>query len=36
MHNCYRPLLVFSPTVNDARLKPQRELLNQDADDMMD
>jgi len=36
MRNCYRPLLVFSPTAADARLKKQTELLDQDADDMMD
>jgi Domain of unknown function (DUF4174) len=36
MRNCYRPLLVFSPTAGDARLKKQSELLDQDADDMMD
>ena len=36
MRNCYRPLLVFSPTAADSRLKKQSELLDQDADDMMD
>ena len=36
MRTCYRPLLVFSPTATDARLKRQSELLDQDADDMMD
>ena len=36
MRNCYRPLLVFSPTASDTRLKRQGELLDQDADDMMD
>jgi hypothetical protein len=36
MRNCYRPLLVFSPTAGDSRLKKQGELLDQDADDMMD
>ena len=36
MRNCYRPLLVFSPTAADVRLKKQTELLDQNADDMMD
>ena len=36
MHNCYRPLLVFSPTANDLRLKRQASILDTDADDMMD
>jgi hypothetical protein len=36
MRNCYRPLLVFSPTASDVRLKRQSDLLDQDADDMMD
>jgi Domain of unknown function (DUF4174) len=36
MHNCYRPLLVFSPSATDPRLKHQREILDADADDMMD
>ena len=36
MRNCYRPLLVFSPSANDARLKRQSEILDADADDMMD
>lgn len=34
--NCYRPLLVFSPTAAAARLKKQSELLDQDADNIMD
>jgi hypothetical protein len=36
MRNCYRPLLVFSPRASDSRLKRQAELLDGDADDMMD
>jgi hypothetical protein len=36
MHNCYRPLLVFSPSAADSRLKRQGEILDADADDMMD
>jgi hypothetical protein len=36
MRNCYRPLLVFSPSATDARLKRQSEILDADADDMMD
>lgn len=36
MRNCYRSLLVFSSTGADGRLKRQSELLDQDADDMMD
>lgn len=36
MRNCYRPLLVFSPTANDPRLKRQAYILDTDADDMMD
>ncbi len=36
MRNCYRPLLVFSPRASDPRLKRQGELLDADADDMMD
>jgi hypothetical protein len=36
MHNCYRPLLVFSPTANDPRLKKQSQILDAAADDMMD
>jgi hypothetical protein len=36
MHNCYRPLLVFSPTAGDPRLRKQGEILDADADDMMD
>ena len=36
MRNCYRPLLVFSPSAGDARLKRQSDMLDQDADDMMD
>ncbi|HEX3472350.1 MAG TPA: DUF4174 domain-containing protein [Silvibacterium sp.] len=36
MHNCYRPLLVFSPAPNDPRLKRQGQILDADADDMMD
>jgi hypothetical protein len=36
MRHCYRPLLVFSPTANDPRLKRQSRLLDEAADDMMD
>jgi len=36
MRNCYRPLLVFSPSATDSRLKRQGEILDADADDMMD
>jgi len=36
MRNCYRPLLVFSPSATDERLKKQGEILDADADDMMD
>jgi hypothetical protein len=36
MRHCYRPLLVFSPTGNDPRLKEQTKLLDEAADDMMD
>jgi len=36
MRNCYRPLLVFSPTASDPRLKRQASILDTDADDMMD
>jgi hypothetical protein len=36
MRNCYRPLLVFSPTATDPRLKRQGAILDDDADDMMD
>jgi hypothetical protein len=36
MRNCYRPLLVFSPSAADARLKRQSKILDDDADDMMD
>lgn len=36
MHNCYRPLLVFSPSANDPRLKKQSQILDAAADDMMD
>ena len=36
MRRCYRPLLVFSPTGNDARLKKQQSTLDAAADDMMD
>jgi hypothetical protein len=36
MRGCFRPLLVFSPAPNDARLKRQISLLDSDADDMMD
>jgi hypothetical protein len=36
MRNCYRPLLVFSPSSSDPRLKRQSKILDEDADDMMD
>ena len=36
MRHCYRPLLVFSPSATDTRLKRQSEILDADADDMMD
>src|SRR5271156_5125855 len=36
MRNCYRPLLVFSPTANDPRLRKQSRILDAAADDMMD
>jgi hypothetical protein len=36
MHNCYRPLLVFSPAGNDPRLRQQGRILDTGADDMMD
>lgn len=34
--NCWRPLLVFSPTDSNPQLLAQEHLLDQDADDMMD
>ncbi|HUB20647.1 MAG TPA: DUF4174 domain-containing protein [Acidobacteriaceae bacterium] len=36
MQNCYRPLLVFSASGDDVRLKKQVALLDDAADDMMD
>jgi hypothetical protein len=36
MKNCWRPLLVFSPSDSDPRLKQQEQMLDADADDMMD
>jgi hypothetical protein len=36
MRGCFRPLLVFSPSPADPRLKRQASLLDGDADDMMD
>jgi|SRR5580698_4050168 hypothetical protein len=36
MKGCYRPLLVFSPNGDDARLRRQVSLLDEAADDMMD
>ncbi|HEX4039900.1 MAG TPA: DUF4174 domain-containing protein [Acidobacteriaceae bacterium] len=36
MRDCYRPLLVFSPSGDDGRLKCQVTLLDAGADDMMD
>lgn len=34
--DCWRPLLVFSPTDNNPQLLAQEHILDQDADDMMD
>lgn len=36
MLHCFRPLLVFSPSPTDARLKEQSNILDAAADDMMD
>lgn len=36
MLHCFRPLLVFSPSPTDARLKKQSRILDRAADDMMD
>ena len=36
MRHCYRPLLVFAPSVNDPRLARQQASLDKAADDMMD
>ena len=36
MLHCFRPLLVFSPSPTDARLKKQSGILDRAADDMMD
>src|SRR6185503_11078462 len=36
MLHCFRPLLVFSPSPKDARLKKQSRILDAAADDMMD
>lgn len=36
MRLCWRPLLVFSPTDHDPRLRQQEAMLDADADDMMD
>lgn len=36
MRNCYRPLLVFAPSAQDASFVSQQALLEQYADDMMD
>jgi hypothetical protein len=36
MRHCFRPLLVFAPRADDARLKKQGAILDGDADDMMD
>jgi hypothetical protein len=36
MLHCFRPLLVFSPSPADARLKQQSRILDAAADDMMD
>lgn len=34
--NCWRPLLVFSPSDHNPQLLAQEHILDQDADDMMD
>lgn len=34
--NCWRPLLVFSPSGHNPRLLAQEHILDRDADDMMD
>lgn len=34
--NCWRPLLVFSPSDHNPQLIAQEHILDQDADDMMD
>lgn len=36
MRHCYRPLLVFSPSSSDPRLKKQQSILDDAADDMLD
>ena len=36
MLHCFRPLLVFSPSPADDRLKQQSHILDSAADDMMD
>lgn len=36
MLHCFRPLLVFSPSPTDERLKTQSGILDRAADDMMD
>lgn len=36
MLHCFRPLLVFSPSPMDARLKRESRILDAAADDMMD
>lgn len=36
MLHCYRPLLVFSPSATDPRLREQTKLLDAAADSMMD
>jgi len=36
MLHCYRPLLVFSPSATDPRLRAQTKLLDAAADSMMD
>ena len=36
MRHCYRPLMVFSPSSSDPRLKKQQSILDNAADDMMD
>lgn len=36
MRHCYRPLIIFSPSPTDARLKRQGAILDAAADDMMD
>lgn len=36
MRGCYRPVILFSPSGSDARLRAQIAALDEAADDMMD